>query len=72
MAHPQHSRGRGIDTGGFLEDYRTFRANQLANEEESWNIGISQSLIGDQVTFIGTLTNYNLFLLYLKRDKNFF
>ena len=54
MAHPQHSRGRGIDTGGFLEDYRTFRANHLANEEESWIIGISQSLIGDQVTFIVT------------------
>ena len=29
-----------------MEDYRTFRANQLANEEESWIIGISQSLIG--------------------------
>ena len=53
MAHPQHSRGRGKDAGGFLED-RTFRANQLANEEESWIIGISQSLIGDQVTFIVT------------------
>ena len=46
MLIPYTARGRGIGRGGFLEDYRTFRADQLANEEESWIIGISQSLIG--------------------------
>ena len=29
-------------------------------------------LSGDQVTFIVTQTNSNLFLLYLKRVRNFF
>ena len=53
--------------GGFLEDYRTFRANQLANEEESWIIGISQSYRGSGYFYRDTKKLQFVFVISKKR-----